>query len=125
MLIYKSKWFSKWASKQGLSDESLRSAITELKKGLVDAHLGSNVFKKRVAIQGQGKRSSLRTLVAAELEGKAFFIYGFSKSSRANITDKELHAFRRLSTELLSYNCNELELAVQAGSLIEVKQNER
>lgn len=125
MLIYKSKWFSKWASKQGLSDESLRSAITELKKGLIDADLGGNLFKKRVAIQGLGKRSSLRTLVAVDLGEKAFFIYGFTKSSRANITDKELHAFRRLSTELLSYNCNEIETAVQAGSLVEVKQNER
>ena len=34
-------------------------------------------MKKRVALPGHGKRGSLRTLVAFQLDEKAFFIYGF------------------------------------------------
>ena len=34
---------------------------------------------------------------------KAFFVYGFAKNERANISDKELKALKLLATQLLGY----------------------
>lgn len=37
MRIFKSKWFNKWAEKEGLTDKALQEAIKEMDEGLVDA----------------------------------------------------------------------------------------
>ncbi|WP_230413517.1 type II toxin-antitoxin system RelE/ParE family toxin [Zooshikella ganghwensis] len=76
MRIFKAKHFNKWARKEGLKDEALKKAVTEIEQGLVDADLGGNVFKKRVPIAGKGKSGGLRTLLAYKVDDKAFFIYG-------------------------------------------------
>ena len=89
MLTYKTKWFHKWAAKQGVTDASLIIAVQEIATGLVDADLGSQVVKKRIRLHGRGKRGGVRTLVAFRHQYKAFFIYGFAKNERANITHKE------------------------------------
>lgn len=123
MKAYKTKWFQRWAGKEGLRDEALLAAIDAIAKGLIDADLGGHVIKQRVALPAQGKRGSLRTLVAFKLDDKAFFIYGFAKNERANISQKELKALKLLVAELLSYSATSLLKAVQAGELIEVNDN--
>ena len=50
--------------KTGLTDVCLCGAVYEIAQGLVDADLGGHLLKKRVALQGQGKRSGARTIVA-------------------------------------------------------------
>ena len=45
MRVFKNRWFNQWATSEGLSDTSLLIAIDEINRGLVDANLGSNVFK--------------------------------------------------------------------------------
>lgn len=102
--IYKLRWFKRWASKEGLSDSLLKSAIAEMQQGLVDADLGANVYKKRVPLLGQGKSRSLRTLIAFQVDNKAFFIYGFSKNARSNINVKEMKSLKVLAKELLNYS---------------------
>ena len=37
MKIYKTKWFYKWAAKEGLADAVLAQAVKELERGLADA----------------------------------------------------------------------------------------
>ena len=124
MQILKTKWFYKWAVKEGLVDQSLVCAVNEMEQGLVDANLGGQVFKKRVALPGRGKRGGSRTLLAYRQTNKAFFIFGFAKNERANINDKELKALRLLATELLSYDERALEQAIVAGELFEVNQDD-
>ena len=104
MRIFKNKAFIKWASKEGLNDEVLRNAVTEIEQGLVDADLGGYVFKKRVAISGRGKSGGARTLLAYKVGGKAFFIYGFAKNTRANIKDDELKGLKAYASVLFGYN---------------------
>ncbi|NOX28318.1 MAG: type II toxin-antitoxin system RelE/ParE family toxin [Gammaproteobacteria bacterium] len=123
MRAFKTKWFQHWAVKEGLSDQALQSALNEINSGLVDANLGGHIIKKRVALPGQGKRGSLRTLLAFRLDSRAFFIYGFAKNERANIDQKELKVLKLLAKELLSYNIEKLKMAVMAGELIEVTEN--
>ncbi len=46
MQIFKHKAFSKWASREGLTDDALRVAVDEMERGLIDADLGGHVVKK-------------------------------------------------------------------------------
>ena len=64
MRIFKTRWFQRWAKKEGLADEVLLTAVREMEQGLVDADLGGSVYKKRVPIQERGKRGGVRTLLA-------------------------------------------------------------
>lgn len=124
MRAFKIKAFSKWASGEGLSDDVLASAVVEMEKGLIDAKLGGQVVKKRVALPGRGKRSSIRTLVAFRQGNKAFFIYGFAKNERANVSNKELRALKMLAKELMNYTTAALTKAMKAGELIEIEVND-
>ncbi len=63
MWAFTVKAFAKWASGEGLDDEALASAVIEMEQGLIDARLGGQVVKKRVALPGRGKRGSTRTLI--------------------------------------------------------------
>jgi hypothetical protein len=120
MRIFKTKWVHRWATKEGLMDASLRTAVDEMLRGLVDADLGGYVFKKRVALPGRGKSGSARTLLAFKQGHHVFFVYGFAKSARANISQTELKALRRLAEELLGYGDTRIDKALLAKELIEV-----
>ena len=124
MQAFKIKAFAKWANGEGLSDDALASAVVEMDKGLIDAKLGGQVVKKRVALPGRGKRGGTRTLVAFRQGNKAFFIYGFAKNERANVSNKELRALKMLAKELMNYTAAALTSAMKAGELIEIEVND-
>lgn len=124
MRIFKNKAFHKWAAKEGLGDEALRTAVDEMERGLIDAELGGHVVKKRVAVGGRGKSGGLRTLLAYRLADKAFFVYGFAKNTRANINADELKALKHLAKTLLNYTNQTLSKAVESGALIELDEVE-
>ena len=67
VIVYKNKEFHKWAKKEGLNDAQLLKALDEMERGLVEADLGGNIFKKRVSL-GQGKRGGARMLMIAHME---------------------------------------------------------
>jgi hypothetical protein len=121
MQAFKTRVFAKWANGEGLDDDALASAIAEMEQGLIDARLGSQVVKKRVALPGRGKRGGARTLVAFREHDKVFFIFGFAKNERANVTDDDLKALKLLAKELLNYPAATLKKAVEAGELIEIE----
>lgn len=123
MRIFKNKAFNKWVSKEGLNDNLLRNAVTEIEQGLVQADLGGHVFKKRVAIAGRGKSGGARTLLAYKEGDKAFFIYGFAKNARTNIKGDELKGLKAYAKVLFRYSDKALKIATDAGLLIEVERN--
>jgi len=122
MRVFKVKAFGKWARKQGLGDEELNGAIQEISDGLFDANLGGNVFKKRVAMKGQGKRGSTRTLIAFKIKDRAFFMYGFDKGSRSNIDRDEEKALKILGKTLLNWSEKELSKRIDEGELVEITE---
>jgi len=122
MRVFKIKAFGRWARKQTLGDKELNAAILEITDGLYDANLGGNLYKKRVATQGQGKRGSTRTLIAFKKKDKAFFIYGFDKGTRSNITDKEESALKIFGNTLLDWSDKELDKRIKKGELIEITE---
>ena len=121
MRVFKTRAFSRWAGTEGLGDDALGAAVLEMEAGLIDAELGGQVVKKRVAPPGRGRRGATRTLVAFRRAEKTFFIYGFNKTERANIGILELKALKLLAKELLGYPRRVLSKAMQAGELIGIR----
>jgi hypothetical protein len=106
--------------KTDLTDGALCLAAREMQSGLVDADLGGDVVKKRVALPGRGKRGGVRTLVATRRASRWFFVFGFEKSEKANVTITELEALQWLAKQLLGLTGPQVALAVQDGSLQEI-----
>lgn len=118
--VFKTRHFIRWMRKTELTDRALCSAVSEMCHGLIDADLGGGVVKKRVGLAGRGKRGGARTLVATNKGSRWFFVYGFEKNDRANITDDELAALQDIAQELLTRTNQQLDKATEDGSLQEI-----
>ena len=70
MQIFQTKWFARWAAKEGLQSSALILAVAEIEQGLVDANLGGHVVKKRVGLAGRGKSGGVRTLLAFKVNNR-------------------------------------------------------
>ena len=88
--------------------------------GLIDADLGGNVVKKRIAMPGRGKSGGSRTLVATNRGARWFFVFGFEKNARDNINADELAALKKLARDLLKLNDSQLDEAAAVGALQEI-----
>jgi len=124
MRIFATRAFSRLDVTRELSDADLITAVAEMNDGLWDVNLGGQVYKKRVALAGRGKSGGARTLVAFKSDDRAFFMYGFSKNQRSNITNKEKNALKLMARELLGYSDNQLRQALKHGALIEIEVQE-
>ena len=118
--ILKTRTFNRWLRKTLLSDTALLKAINEMERGLVDADLGGNVYKKRVALPGRGKSGSTRTLIATNRQNRWFFMFGFEKNDKENITQAELAYLQEVAQIFLGYSSDELQLAIAKGEFLEV-----
>lgn len=106
--------------KTALTDVALCDAVREMAAGLIDADLGGDVVKKRVALPGRGKSGGVRTLVATRKASRWFFVFGFEKNERANVSVSELEALQVLASELLALSGTQLGIAVEDGALQEI-----
>jgi len=104
--IYLSKAFTRLARRDGLTDVHICQAVVEMNEGLINADLGAGLFKKRIAMPGQGKRGGWR-------------------SRRDNIDAAEMKALKRLTKYYLTLKHAEIKAALQCGELREVSCNEK
>ncbi len=88
--------------------------------GLIDADLGGNVVKKRVALPGRGRNGGARTLLAMNKGSRWIFVYGFEKNERDNINAAELEALQTLAHDYLSRTSQQLDFALANGALPEI-----
>jgi hypothetical protein len=65
--VFRTRLFTRWMRKTSLADDALCAAVAEMAQGLIDADLGGQVIKKRIALPGQGKRSGARTIIATKM----------------------------------------------------------
>ena len=122
--ILKTRPFNRWLRKTLLDDNALLKAIDEMERGLVDADLGGNVYKKRVALPGRGKSGSTRTLIATNREDRWFFLFGFEKNDRENITQAELAYLQGAAQIFLGYSSDDLQSAIARGDFLEVEYDD-
>ncbi len=118
--VFKLRHFTRWMRKTELTDAMLCEAVCEMSRGLIDADLGSGVVKKRIAVPGRGKSGGIRTLVAANKGNRWFFMFGFSKNERANISDSEKEALQELAQDYLRRTEHQLTQLVAEGALQEI-----
>ncbi len=121
MRIFKSRWFQRFARKEGIADAALCEAIVRAEKGQIDADLGGGVIKQRIARPGQGRSKGCRTIILFRRGAKAFFVYGFAKSRRANIDDNEEEQFKEAAKIVLSLTENALAVRLKRGDFVEAK----
>ena len=118
--VFLTRQFIRWLTKTDLTVEALCKAVEEMEQGLIDANLGGGIIKKRVALPGRGKRGSTRTLVATNNANRWFFLFGFEKNERDNISAKELSALKSLAADLLQMGATQLDAAVAVRTLQEI-----
>lgn len=121
MSVYKTKEFARFARRSGLADEDLLKAATAVSSGRGDADLGGGVFKQRVARAGGGKSGGFRTIIVFRGGGHSFFVFGFAKSEKANVSTKELAALKTLARDLLGLDVKTLAATSAAGELVEIE----
>ncbi len=121
MRIFKSRWFERFARKERITDAVLRDAVARTEKGQIDADLGGGVIKQRIARPGQGRSKGYRAIILFRHGVRAFFLYGFAKSQRANIDDVEEEQFKEAAKYVLALTEKHLAELLKRGDFIEVK----
>ena len=120
MSVYKTKEFSRFAREADLGSEELLEAANAVASGQWDADLGGGVFKQRIARNGGGKSGGFRMIILFKVGGHSFFVHGFAKNEKANVTPKELKALRKLAATFLGLDGEALAKASAAGAIAEI-----
>jgi len=118
--VFKETWFVRFAKKEGITDKELLEAVNQLKAGQADANLGGNVYKVRLARPGEGKSGGYRLIVLFKSEESTFFVFGFAKSDKGNIDDKELYGFKERAKDVFSLTSTQIEDRLKRKTLIEI-----
>jgi len=121
MRVFKTRSFERWASKASVTDVMLSNTVEQMERGLIDADLGGNLFKQRLALPGRGKSGGARTIVATRFAGMLVFLYGYEKSERDNIAKRELQLYQEIARVLLAMTEDEVAIAIALRKLTEVK----
>ncbi len=124
MRIYKTKTFRRFQRKESMADAALCEAVKRAEEGSVDAKLGRNLIKQRVAREGAGRRSGFRTIIAYRVGMRAVFIYGFAKSKEDNITAADEQDLANAGALLLGLDADGIETLIVEGELWEVECDE-
>jgi hypothetical protein len=120
MRIFKNKWFTKFAVGESISDSKLWEIVKEAEAGKIDADYGGGVIKQRLARPNKGKSGGYRTIILYRKGEKAYFVYGFPKSERANIDKAEVHAFKDLAKITLALSEEDLTKLIKAEAYKEI-----
>lgn len=123
MRIFKNAWFVRFARARKINDEALSEAVMRVERGQVDADLGGGVVKQRIARPGQGKSKGYRTIILLREGHRAFFVYGFAKSERANIRKNEEEQFKKMARHVLLLSDAQLNALIAAGHFEEVEND--
>jgi hypothetical protein len=122
MRIFKTMSFTRLARDAGITDPELVTAAGEVDRGEYEADLGGGVFKKRIARSGAGKSGGYRVILFFRQGERIFYNYMFAKSSRANISQKELRNFKDTAGVYLEYTEDQLKDRIKNGRFMEIGQ---
>jgi hypothetical protein len=120
MRAFATKWFVRFARKERISDAQLCEAVARAERGSVDANLGGNLIKQRVARAGGGRSGGYRTVIAYRATRRSVFLYGFAKNERDNIEARELDGLKNLAQVFLNLSDEEIGKALDANEMKEL-----
>jgi hypothetical protein len=99
--IFKSRWFQRFARREEISDEALP--------------------RGRIARPGQGRSKGYRAIVFFRRGSRAYFMYGFAKSERANIDNDETVQFKEAARHVLGLTEKQLAELLKRGDFVAIK----
>lgn len=120
MRCFKTPSFQKSLGKSEINDADLKTAMDQVAQGLIEAYLGGELIKKRVARPNAGKSGSYRTIIAFRRDDRAVFLHLFAKNEKTNINKQELEALTALASHYLKMNSSDIETAVEQRALMEI-----
>jgi hypothetical protein len=119
--VFKNTWFARFAAKEGIVDSELKAIVNDvLEAGQAEASLGGGVYKARLARPGEGKSGGYRVIVLFRSGERTFYVYGFAKSARANISEKDLKRFKEMAKENIGMTDEQLKNRIKAGHWNEI-----
>ena len=121
MRIFKNKRFARFAKDEGISEAKLRAAVKDAENGLVDADYGGGVIKQRIARDNEGKSGGYRTIILYCRGDKAFFVYGFPKNARDNISKIEEREYKEFAKLTFALSDDQLAKLINDGVYKEIK----
>lgn len=124
MLYLKTRYFARWARREGITDAALCEAIREFENGLYDASLGNHLFKKRIALPGRGKSGGARTILFYQREAKLVFCTGYAKNVQEDLSESEKNALNKLSKDLQVFDPAYLDELIQTGEFLQLVEKE-
>src|SRR5262245_39114891 len=116
--------FGRFQRREKITDAMLCAALDRASQGLIDADLGGEVIKQRVARAGQGKSGGYRVLIAFRRGERAVFLFGFAKNERANIRSDQLARLKLYAQRWLGLDGEQIADAISDGELREVHCDE-
>ena len=118
--VFKTKTFDRWAKKL-LGDDLLCEAALDIEQGRFEADLGGGVCKKRIAVPGQGKSGSTRTLVAKQHRHAIIFLVGREKNSPgADFPHAVVDVVKLIASGLHAQSVAKLDQMKASGELKEI-----
>ena len=122
MRIFKTKWFQKWAAREGMENEALLAAVVGVDGGLIDAELDRHVIKKRVVLPSRQARWCPRSggLPACQYGIPCLWI---CKERTGEHQRQGAEGTQAAGNRLPGYTHPALVKAIKAGELIEVTKD--
>lgn len=121
MRVFKTKWFTRFADKEGIDDARLIGTVQSIESGLIDADYGGGVIKQRIARDGEGKSGGYRTVVAFRSSSRSIFMFAFPKSVQDNFSIVEKREYKKAAVFYMGMTEEQITTAVKSGILIEVE----
>ena len=92
----------------------------------MEAELGAYLFKKRIARPGSGKSGGYRTIIGFRKKDdtRIFFLHGFPKSARSNITRSEHAALSVTAKALINSTDRQIEALKARAAIMELECRE-
>lgn len=119
---YKLKDFAKWAKRERISDKSLIEISAEMSRGLLGDRLGANIYKKRIKVDGRGKRGGGRVIVLFKDRDVTLFLYGYLKNEQGSISENEERQLRLFASEFSKLTPVDRAKLRMEGKLITIEE---
>ena len=118
---YKPRDFAKWAKKEGISDDELAVVVSEMSRGLLGYRLGAHIYKKRIKVDGRGKRGGARAIVLYKDKDVTLFLYGYLKNDQADISQNEEKQLRVFASDFMKLSSADRTKLKTQGKLIAIE----
>ena len=89
------------------------------------AALSSGELRGKKQMARGGKSGGYRSILIYRSGERAIFVLAFAKSDKGNLSAAELKVYRKAASIMLELGDGEMETEVEAGRLVEVKDDEQ